>query len=60
MQTIRTQHPVGVIAVSSDDHPLLFAASPEATDLYVYDARSGKLRRTVTEAGTSIMYLNTR
>jgi methylamine dehydrogenase heavy chain len=59
VQTIHTKHPVGVIAVSSDDHPLLFGASPEETSLYIYDARSGKLRHTVTEAGTSIMYLNT-
>ncbi len=60
VQTLLMKHPVGSIAVSSDEKPLLFAASPEETNLYIYDARSGALRHTVKDAGTSILYLNAR
>ncbi len=59
VRTLHTREAVGVIAVSSDDHPLLYAASPEATNLMIHDAHSGKLKHTVPEAGTSIMYLTT-
>ncbi len=59
VQTIQTKRTVGVIAVSSDEHPLLFAASPEETSLSVYDVATGKLRRTIKDVGSSIMYLNT-
>lgn len=51
--------PVEVIAVTSDAAPLLFAASAEETSLTVHDARSGRRLRTIQDAGTSIMYLNT-
>ena len=59
VRTLHTREAVSVIAVSSDDHPLLYAASPEATNLMIHDAHSGKLKHTVPEAGTSIMYLTT-
>jgi methylamine dehydrogenase heavy chain len=41
------------IQISSDDHPLLFSAFIESSDLDIYDAASGRLLRSVDHIGTT-------
>jgi methylamine dehydrogenase heavy chain len=41
------------IQISTDDHPLMYSVSLDATDLDVYDAASGRLLRTVDHIGTT-------
>jgi len=41
------------IQISSDDHPLLFSAFIDSTDLDIYDAPSGRLLRSVDHIGTT-------
>jgi methylamine dehydrogenase heavy chain len=41
------------IQISSDDHPLLFSASIESSDLDIYDAANGRLLRSVDHIGTT-------
>ena len=47
------------IAVSQDEQPLLYALRRNSADVDIYDARSGKLRRTLSEVGISPMLIQT-
>lgn len=45
------EKPAHTLEVSADAEPLLFVVSTEPRTLLVYDARSGRLKRTIDEAG---------
>jgi methylamine dehydrogenase heavy chain len=53
VQKISMQHDAGSIQVSRDDKPLLFSIFIESNVLDIYDARSGKFLRSVTDLGTT-------
>lgn len=46
-RVIELASPASSIAVTQDDAPLLVASSPDVPALFVYDARSGRLERTI-------------
>jgi methylamine dehydrogenase heavy chain len=45
------------IAVSGDDHPLLYTVMSDVEDLVIYDARSGAKLHTVGSLGRSLSYI---
>jgi methylamine dehydrogenase heavy chain len=51
--SIATPGYVSSIQVSTDNAPLLYGIFIEGTDLYVFDAHTGRLRRTIDHIGTS-------
>ena len=57
VRKMHLEHKAASIAVSQDDEPLLFTAYAGSTDIDVYDARSGKHQRTISEVGFSPMLL---
>lgn len=59
VQQVATRHPTGSIKLSGDDHPLLFTIFEASSELDVYDGRTGRFLRTVTEAASSPMLLVT-
>jgi methylamine dehydrogenase heavy chain len=52
-RAIELQSPAGLIALTQDDHPLLFAADVPVNEINVYDAGNGKFQRKVAQIGYS-------
>jgi methylamine dehydrogenase heavy chain len=46
-------HPATSIRLTSDQHPVMFAVNAESSALEVYDPRSGRLLRTVSDIGST-------
>lgn len=59
IKRIKTERNAVSIHVSPDDKPLLFALTDEEATLDIYDARSGKLLRTVEELGITPWLMQT-
>ena len=44
-----------MVGITQDDHPLMFTTDTDG-DLFVYDAQTGHLLRTIKKLGTSVTF----